>query len=288
MKAIITALALTINEELARSAHYANSFRQYREGESRQRFEAQALNFVNEVTEEKAEKHPHIKEQLENILTSLAAWYNKNNSIEASCPSVMISGAANFPVKKKERQNAARTNHWEAFKKLQERVTKLAKWQPKDAETMQDQLTMLIELHASCIECNKYYRKHGTLSGFEFVNEKQKRDAYFHIGLPYHDQPFASYNLTSIKNKIKRLQANQEAASKSTEEHESDFFRIETTDERINLYLNERVDKETFALFRKNGFLWSSRNQCFTRQNTLNAHHSLRRLNADLLERARV
>lgn len=286
MTKTIERLAGTINDEAARHAHYANSFRTYKEGEHRQHFEEAAHAFVQLVGEEKLAKYPQLLPQLEKILSSLAAWFNKKSSIEAMCPSVMISGGANFPTKKKERQNSARSAHWEAYEALKARAEKLGRYEPKDAEATSEKLAELLALHASCIACNKHYRSSGTLEGFAFVNEKQERDARFHIDRLKMSQPFDSYNLTNLKGKIKRLQENQEAASRSVEDKKSDFFRIETSDERINLYLAERLDPETFALFRKNGFLWSRKNQCFTRQNTLNAHHSLRRLNQDLQEKA--
>ncbi|MCK9235188.1 MAG: hypothetical protein M0Q41_10790 [Bacteroidales bacterium] len=279
MKTTIESLKNTISLDLERYAHYANSMREYRPGYSRQQFEHMAESIIAQVTIEKIESYPEIKERVIKLLTSFANWYNKNNSIEASCPSIMISGGANFPVKKKDRQNAARATHRELFQKLEDHLRKIVNWQPKDATSTQEELSKLKTLHASCLECNAYYRKHGTLEGFEFISEKQKRDAYFHIEFVKAYQPFESYNITSIRNKIKRLEANIEAANKPAEDVNNGIYRIETTDERINLYLLERVDADTFAIFRRNGFLWSHKNQCFTRQNTLNAHHSLRRLN---------
>ena len=35
----------------------------------------------------------------------LAFAINKNNSIEAMCPSIMITGGGNFPIRKKQKRN---------------------------------------------------------------------------------------------------------------------------------------------------------------------------------------
>ena len=45
----------------------------------------------------------------------MADWTNAYNRNGASCPSVMVCGSANFPARKKERQNARESALWEEY-----------------------------------------------------------------------------------------------------------------------------------------------------------------------------
>ena len=56
----------------------------------------------------------------------LAEWYNKQFRIEMMCPSVMICGGSNFPVRKKEKQNAAQDRHYQLYKEIQQIPEKIA------------------------------------------------------------------------------------------------------------------------------------------------------------------
>ncbi len=63
-----------------------------------------------------------------------ANWINEKNKIEASVPSILITGAGNFPVKKKEQQNARREKNWQEFnkiKKIKEDIENLKYYKPK-------------------------------------------------------------------------------------------------------------------------------------------------------------
>ena len=50
---------------------------------------------------------------------------NKGNQIEMQCPSVMICGGSNFPVRKKEKQNAARERHYKELEYINNYINKL-------------------------------------------------------------------------------------------------------------------------------------------------------------------
>ena len=49
----------------------------------------------------------------------MAENMNDSSRIGMMCPSVMISGAGNFPVKKKEKQNAAADRNYQKFQEIQ-------------------------------------------------------------------------------------------------------------------------------------------------------------------------
>ena len=113
----------SINEGLARAAKEANSWSDYSEGSATDGYFDCVSEFqraVNRLIDRNSQMpYPATPEQMELVQyyvdkysEKLAAAINRQNSIEASCPSVMIAGFANFPVRKKEKQNAARDKFW--------------------------------------------------------------------------------------------------------------------------------------------------------------------------------
>ena len=67
---------------------------------------------VDEATEkQKARTDPMYHEKIDRLLDTyarkLADNFNENFEIQTRCPSILVAGRANFPVRKKEKQNAA-------------------------------------------------------------------------------------------------------------------------------------------------------------------------------------
>ena len=59
------------------------------------------------------------------IQKKIADNLNEKSRIGCMCPSVMISGAGNFPVKKKEKQNAASDRNYKEFQEIQKILDKI-------------------------------------------------------------------------------------------------------------------------------------------------------------------
>ena len=115
-----------INENLARCAKNANSFSDYTAGEATNGYYGYLKRF-NEAVEELIEENKQsVNDEVMELINyycdkyskKLAFAINKENSIEAMCPSIMISGAGNFPVRKKEKQNAMRHSFWQEYGSL--------------------------------------------------------------------------------------------------------------------------------------------------------------------------
>ena len=111
-----------INEELARRAKENSSFSDYKPGSATADYTA-AVNEVIEIAEDFAKRSRFIQDEPERIEEAqryinyysrkYAEYINKDNEISCRCPSVMIAGPANFPVRKKQKQVAA----WDANRK---------------------------------------------------------------------------------------------------------------------------------------------------------------------------
>ena len=98
----------TISEDMARAANDANSMSDYKQGSATEEYRKR-VESVYAVVEKIKQKRPNLAEKAERMAgrysKKLAEYYNSYYRNEASCPSVLISGAGNFPVKKKNKQN---------------------------------------------------------------------------------------------------------------------------------------------------------------------------------------
>lgn len=110
---------VAINEETAKMAKSLMSFDEYQMGSRT----AEYRNDVNEVydlaEEVIREKGDEYRERVWGLAVrysrNMGKYYNEHSRIGCMCPSVMISGAGNFPVKKKEKQNKAWDKNYEFY-----------------------------------------------------------------------------------------------------------------------------------------------------------------------------
>ena len=92
-----------INESSARTAHNMMSMRDYSEGSTTAGYRSEvdkAYDIADKVAEKKPEEAERAYRLAERYSKKMAEYYNKESSIGMMCPSVMISGAGNFAVKK--------------------------------------------------------------------------------------------------------------------------------------------------------------------------------------------
>lgn len=112
-----------INEDLAKRAKESYSFSDYEKNSATEEYkssvdEAYALAEKQKDKEQAyylADRYAH----------KLAGWTNKYNQNTASCPSVMITGPANFPTTKKNKQSEREERLWEEYKKIKNYLNKI-------------------------------------------------------------------------------------------------------------------------------------------------------------------
>ena len=118
-----------INENAARRAKEAISFSDYKPGSAT----AEYRHYVDEAAEiaarQKKRVDPSFHEKIDGLLDAyarkLAANMNKGYEITARVPSIMIAGGSNFPVRKKEKQNAAADKNMQEFTEIQGLLDKI-------------------------------------------------------------------------------------------------------------------------------------------------------------------
>lgn len=112
-----------ISEETARRANDANSMRDYRPGSATVEYRAAVDEAAALVESKKQTVSPFYHDKLDALLDRyarrLAEYYNAYYRNEASCPSILVSGGSNFPVNKKNKQNAHRESLWQEYKDIQ-------------------------------------------------------------------------------------------------------------------------------------------------------------------------
>ena len=103
-------LFFTINELTARAAKEANSMSGYVTGSATSEYQ-NMVNRVYDTVEKIKEKKPNLAEKAQHMAErysrKLAEYFNAYYRNEASCPSILISGAGNFPVRKRKSRTAA-------------------------------------------------------------------------------------------------------------------------------------------------------------------------------------
>lgn len=291
-----------INETAAKRAREMWSFTDYTHGSKTAEYRAQvdrAYSLVDRLPDGLKERGAAMADR---YAKRLAEWYNKQFSIEMMCPSIMISGGSNFPVKKKEKQNAAQDRHYQLYDEIQampEKINGLLRGQniikagDADAlEQLQAKVEKLEAKQAKMKEMNAYYRKHKTLKGYGSLTDEKaaELDKKIESDLLY-KVPFAPYELTNNNAKIRntkariaqleRLKNDAEAQEEQqADNNATELFKVVENAEimRLQLFFDGKPDAETRAVLKKNGFRWSPSNTAWQRQLTDNAKYAVKRI----------
>ena len=289
-----------IDEETARRAHEMMSMRDYPAGRATNEYRASVDKAAALVERCKAATSPYYHGKLDALLDRyarrLAQWTNDYNRNGASCPSILVSGGSNFPVKKKQRQNAREDSLWQEYKEIEAILHKIKTVgsgpidlaDPHAREMLTDQLQQLQNRLDTGKAMNAYYRKHKTLKGFPGMRDETaaQNDAAIQSTYSWAQKPMPEYELSSLRGKIKRVEARlaelDSRAAQQTQPAENTKFdggeivrNLEA--DRLQILFDEKPDEETRAALKSNGFRWSPRYSAWQRQLTPNAEQAARR-----------
>lgn len=287
-----------IDEGTARAAHDMMSIRDYQPGSATAEYRTMVDKAAALVEQQKQAVSPYYHDKLDALLDryarQLADWTNAYNRNGASCPSVMISGGSNFPVKKKLKQNAREDSLWQQRQAIDAILDKIKGvgtgpvdlTDPHAREMLTDQLNAARQTLDYCKAGNAYFRKHKTLRGYgNLTDEQADRLTDPHdFGMSLYGKPYPDYELTSLRGKIKRLEARLAELDKlqatPTASHEVNGVQIveDTTDNRLRLIFPDKPDDTTRALLKSYGFRWSPRAGAWQRQLTNNARYAAKEI----------
>ena len=280
-----------INENAARRAKEAISFSDYKPGSAT----AEYRHYVDEAAEiaarQKKRVDPSFHERIDGLLDAyarkLAANMNKGYEITARVPSIMIAGGSNFPVRKKEKQNAAADKNMEEYREIQGLLDKIRSTgmggisadDPNAVSKLESKLAKLEALQETMKAVNAYYRKHKTLDGCPHLSPEQieKMKASMSGSWRGNPKPFESYELSNNNAEIHRLKNRITALTRRKElgyvGWEFDGGRVEanTADNRLQIFFDEKPDKEIREELKGNGFRYAPSAEAWQRQLNDNA-----------------
>lgn len=302
-------MATIINESTARLAKQMRSFDDYKEGSATASYNAQcaeAAAILEKVkakcaTDEQRERAEYLYSRYCSVL---AEAINRDNEIGTRCPSVLVCGASNFPIRKKEKQIAAWDKNMENFRKADHYLDMLKRAHtlavksddPEVLDFLRAKLAGLEEAHALMVSANAYYRKNKTLEGFEGIPADTmawitRPGVYLPGGrngdgspLAFYGKPFPTYELANSNANIKRVKQRIETleavkASKSIEEeHDGYTYRENAEAMRVQLRFDGKPDDETRALLKRNGFRWAPSLGVWQRQLNDNGKYAAHRV----------
>lgn len=247
--------------------------------------------------------HDKIDHLLDRYAYRLAKWYNDYNRNEASCPSWFICGPANYPVRKHEKKMNRERSLWAEYDEIKGILEKIKSVgtgaidlaDPHAREMLQDRLDSLQAELERDKKLNAYWRKHKTFIGCPELSESYAEKLTKEISemlnrCAWITKPFPDYELTSLRDRIKRTQERLEeldrrqAAAEDPDSNNNQKFdggeiiRNIALD-RLQIIFESIPDAETRNALKSNGFRWSPKNKAWQRQLTSNAEYALQRLN---------
>jgi len=293
-----------INVETARFAHSINSFRDFDPNRQPSEYRQQ-VDEAWELVESKAkdltpDNLNSIKWLADRYARKLAQWYNDYNRNDASCPSIMISGAGNFPVRKKEKQNSRRNSLFNELKRIEDLLSKIRNIaysnaiksnDPNVIELLEIKLEKLQVNHEEMKAINAHWRKHGTMKGFEdWTDERAAKFDKSMADLPHYlsDIPYASYslsnsnqNIKSVKDRIERIKKDKAIALSGGIKYDcEDICEVVENEEqmRIQLVFDGKPSEEERKILKSGGLIWSPRNTAWQRQLNNNGRYAVKRI----------
>lgn len=280
-----------INETSARRAKEAISFSDYRAGSATSEYRQMVDEAVKIAERQKKRVDPMHHEKIDRLLDTycrkLAANMNHNNEIMARVPSVMIAGPSNFPVRKKEKQNAAMDSNMQEWRDIQGLLDKIRSTgmggisadDPDAVSKLQAKLANLQESQETMKAVNAYYRKHKTLDGCPHLSpetiEKLKTDMA--QGWHLENKPFASWALSNNSAEIRRVKARIESLTRKEQtpfvgwEFDGGKVEINREENRLQVFFDGKPDADTRDELKGGGFRWSPSAKAWQRQLTDNA-----------------
>ena len=283
-----------INEAAARRAKEMNSYSDYKPGSATAEYRSYVEEAVQLAERQKARVDPMYHEKIDSLLDTyarkLAANMNKGFEIDARVPSILIAGGSNFPVRKKEKQNAARDTNYREWQDIQGLLDKIRSTgmggisadDPQAVQKLEKKLAGLEKAQETMKAVNAYYRKHKTLDGCPHLSaesiEKMKADmaSQWHI----EDKPYPTWALSNNSAEIRRVKERIKSLSQQREigyvswEFEGGKVEANTEANRLQILFEEKPDAATREELKSNGFRWSPKAEAWQRQLTDNAYRS--------------
>lgn len=285
-----------INEEAARRAKDMNSFSNYVPGSATAGYR-RMVDEAREIAEkQKARVDPMYHDKIDYLVDlyarKLADNLNQANAIDARVPSILIAGGSNFPVRKKEKQNAARDKNMGEFMYIQGlldkiRSTGMGGISADDIHAVEKLEAKLEGLKADqehMKAVNAYYRKHKTLEGCPVLTPEGAAKIQASMSRDWRKDPvpYPSFYLSNNNANIHRVEQRIADLKNRSEfagwEFPGGRAEINEGENRLQLFFDEKPDDEQRQALKHGGFRWSPSQGAWQRQLTRNAIYAADRI----------
>ena len=288
----------SINEGAARRAKEMNSYSDYKPGSATAEYRHYVDNAFEIAQAQKKRVDPMYHEKIDSLLDTyarkLAANMNHSFAIDARVPSILIAGGSNFPVRQKEKQNAARDSNMQEWQYIQGLLDKIRSTgmggirqdDPQAIPKLEKKLAGLEKAQETMKAVNAYFRKHGTLDGCPHLSpenlEKLKADMV--SGWHYEKKPFQSWELSNNNAEIHRVRQRIESLTRAKETvyvgWEFDGGHVEANREqsRLQVFFEDKPDADARQQLKEHGFRWAPSAGAWQRLLNGNAYYAADRI----------
>lgn len=300
---MVTQLA-RINETLARTAWEMNHMSSYEPGSKTAEWQAMC-DKARELADKAIKRAPNREDEIEGIYDrycdKAADYINEGIRIDSMCPSVLVSGAGNFPVKKKQKQIGAWDRHYASYEWFEKTERKLAtigtereQIKSGDADAVEKLEAKIAKMEANqerMKAANKAIRLKDTAKGDEKLREQgwtdeqieelREPDFCGRVGFPDYALKNNNAEIRRLKKRLEELKAAKEAPA---EERQAVICGEECTvvedadDMRLRIFFDGKPSGECRDMLKSNGFRWAPSQGAWQRQLTANARYALNRI----------
>ncbi len=290
----------SINEGAARRAKEMNSFSDYKPGSATAEYRHYVDNAFEIAQAQKKRVDPMYHEKIDSLLDTyarkLAANMNHSFAIDARVPSILIAGGSNFPVRQKEKQNAARDSNMQEWQYIQGLLDKIRSTgmggirqdDPQAIPKLQKKLDGLVKAQETMKAVNAYYRKHGTLDGCPHLSPDNIENLKADMASSWHyeKKPFQSWELSNNNAEIHRVRQRIESLTRAKETvyvgWEFDGGHVEANREqsRLQVFFEDKPEADARQQLKEHGFRWAPSVGAWQRLLNGNAYYAADRISS--------
>lgn len=279
-----------INETAARTAHTMRSMTDYKEGSATASYQAQVSHAARILEDVKAkcsteDQRDRAEYLFDRYARTLADAINRDNEIGTRCPSILVSGAGNFPVRKKQKQVAAWDKNRETWDRAEHYLKQLSAVHlapvksddPEALDVLRAKLAKLEAFQQEMKEANAAIRLKDQAKGDaklealgytpEQIQKLRKPDYCGRIGYPSYMLSNNNSTIKRTRDRIQRLEAVK-ASAPAKVEAAGYTYKEDPAAMRVQFFFSGKPDEDTRALLKSHGFRWAPSIGAWQRQLT--------------------
>ena len=276
-----------IDEEAARRAHEMMSFRDYQKGSKTRQYRVRVDEASMIADRQKKRIDPMYHEKVDRLLASfsrrLAENLNAESRIGTMCPSVLISGGSNFPVRKKQRQNEASERNMKEYQEIMGLISRICSVGTGGISSDEPQAIEKLKLKLEKLEKHQELMKAANAAirmkdrgkgdaklkelGYapDEITELRAPDFCGRVGYPAYELSNNLANIKRIRERIASLEKLKEAPPEGWT-FDGGQVVVNTEENRVQLIYDEKPDADTRAKLKENGFRWAPSQKAWQRQ----------------------